>query len=74
MTILITEVECMKNRKGVWSVNYMVREAKETVRAQGIPSTPHHEPDEMLEVDIIRLVLQLVVVVVVVVIVMNTER
>lgn len=45
MTILITEVGCMKIEKECGMFNYMFRKAEETVKAKGILSTPNHEPD-----------------------------
>jgi hypothetical protein len=47
MTILITEVGCMKIEKESGMFNYMFRKAKETVKAKGVLSTPNHEPDEI---------------------------
>jgi len=47
MTILITEVGCMKIEKESGIFNYMFRKTKETVKAKGRLSTPNHKPDEI---------------------------
>jgi len=47
VTILITEVGCMKIEKESGMFSYMFRKAKETVKAKGILSTPSHKPDEI---------------------------